>query len=96
MEHTGPVKLSPAANQNNAFDPYDYAAVIKSRDEYYKEQLVTGQEIRILRDKLRWCYIREGVNHLQNCRHLSTQLMEVMRLTNAGRLVPYSRPKPED
>ncbi|KAH6561270.1 hypothetical protein BASA62_009974 [Batrachochytrium salamandrivorans] len=89
-----PVQLSPPATIDQTVNPYDYTAVITSRDEFFKEQLVNSQEAFILRDKLRWCYMRSGVNHFQTCRDLASQYMEVMRLTKGGSFVPYSTPKP--
>lgn len=70
----------------------DYTDIIKSRDEYYKEQLVRMQEINIVRDKLKWCYRREGVNHFQNCRHLSMQYMDLLKQFKGGWIQPYERP----
>ncbi|KAI8929319.1 hypothetical protein BC831DRAFT_443995 [Entophlyctis helioformis] len=91
----GPVKLSPVATIDASVDPYDRAAIIKSRDEFIREQLIRGQEVQVLRDKLRWCYYREGVNHFQNCRELAVQYLEVLRLSKEGRFIPYKAPKPE-
>ncbi|KAI8847643.1 hypothetical protein BC829DRAFT_362891, partial [Chytridium lagenaria] len=47
----------------------DAAEVFKAKDNYFRGKLVRTEEILVLRDKLRWCYRREGVNHLQNCRY---------------------------
>jgi hypothetical protein len=79
---TFPVSPMPLVDQQ--IDIYDYTARAQSKDEYYKEQIVRMQvnlnniqyivqEIVIIRDKLKWCYRREGVNHFQNCRHLTMQ-----------------------
>eukprot|EP00842_Homolaphlyctis_polyrhiza_P005872 jgi/Hompol1/6286/HPOL_002235-RA len=89
------VELSPPATIDQSINSYDRAAVIKSRDAFFKEQLVRAQEIVILRDKLKWCYQREGVNHLHKCRDLAKQYMEVMRSMKDGRFMPYKAPEPK-
>nr|KAJ3422499.1 hypothetical protein HK105_007774 [Polyrhizophydium stewartii] len=88
-------QLTPPPKIDDSINPFDRAAVIKSRDEFFKEQLVRGQEIIILKDKLRWCYVREGVNHMQNCRELALQYMEVLRVMKSGRFEPYKAPTPK-
>ncbi|TPX72902.1 hypothetical protein SpCBS45565_g00274 [Spizellomyces sp. 'palustris'] len=65
------------------------AAVVKSRDEFFREQMVRIQEVTVLRDKMRWCYRREGVNHLQNCRHLSQQYLDLMKEMRTGWIKPF-------
>ncbi|KAJ3215230.1 GrpE protein, mitochondrial [Dinochytrium kinnereticum] len=74
----------------------DAAAIYKAKDEYFKEQLVRTQEIIVLRDKMRWCYRREGVNHLQNCRHLSTQYMDLLAEMRDGWIKPFVLPLPKE
>ncbi len=58
------------------------------------EQLVRSQEIVVLRDKLKWCYRREGVNHFQNCRHLAQQYMDLLGQMKDGVLVPFKLSAP--
>ncbi|KAJ3396005.1 hypothetical protein HDU92_004308 [Lobulomyces angularis] len=71
--------VSPMPTIDKDLDPYDFAARVKSRDEYYFEQMIRMQETLIIRDKMKWCYRREGVNHLQNCRHLVLQYMDLLK-----------------
>ena len=61
----------------------------EAKDRFYMEQLVRNEEIKVLRHKLKWCYRREGVNHLQNCRHLSMQYLELMK---EGWFKPFKTP----
>jgi hypothetical protein len=42
------------------FDVKDRAATLKANDEYFHEQLIRTKEIQHLRNKLKWCYQREG------------------------------------
>ncbi|KAI9101333.1 hypothetical protein DFS34DRAFT_578253, partial [Phlyctochytrium arcticum] len=67
----------------------DRAAVVKSRDAFFMEQTVRHKEIGVLRDKMRWCYRREGVNHLENCRHINQQYLDLMREMRAGGIQPF-------
>ena len=50
-------------------------------------------EIHVLRDKLRWCYRREGVNHLQNCRYLADQYLEMLKLHKFSWMKPWVIPE---
>ena len=45
--------------------PSDRQAAIEQRA---REKMVAMAETKILREKVRWCYRREGVNYLENCR----------------------------
>jgi hypothetical protein len=69
---------------DTSVDIYDRAAVIESKDAFFREQLVRHKEIQHLREKMKWCYRREGVNHLQNCKELSTQYMDLMKEFKEG------------
>ncbi|KAL3894845.1 MAG: hypothetical protein SGCHY_005037 [Lobulomycetales sp.] len=93
MSETFPVSPMPVVDES--IDVYDYAARQKSKDEYYKEQIVRMQEITIVRDKLKWCHRREGVNHFQNCRHLTLQYMELIRELGPSGIKPYKAPVPK-
>ena len=59
-------------------DIHNRAAVVQQKDEFYREQLVRAKETKFVREKLKWCYMREGVNHLKNCRDLALQYAELM------------------
>lgn len=69
----------------------DYVSVVSSRDAFFTEQMVRNQELKVLRHKLRWCYRREGVNHLENCRFLATQYLEFIK---EGMFKPWKTPAP--
>ncbi|KND01808.1 uncharacterized protein SPPG_03599 [Spizellomyces punctatus DAOM BR117] len=84
-----PMQISPMPTIDPDLNVYDRAAVVKSRDEFFREQMVRIQEVTVLRDKMRWCYRREGVNHLQNCRHLSQQYLDLMKEMRTGWIKPF-------
>ncbi|KAI8608441.1 hypothetical protein BC830DRAFT_1072027, partial [Chytriomyces sp. MP71] len=52
----------------------DHMAFVKARSDFVKAQLVRTEEINFVREKMKWCYRREGVNHLQNCRDITLQV----------------------
>ena len=66
----------------------DIPAVHKARTTYFHEQTVRAEEIVVLRDKLKWCYRREGVNHFKNCRELAQQYMDLLSEMKSGYLKP--------
>jgi hypothetical protein len=71
--------------------------VIESKDQYLREQLVRASEVHYVRNKLRWCYMREGVNHYQNCRELTLQYMDILKEFNGtGWFKGYKLPIPKD
>ncbi|XP_021759326.1 NADH dehydrogenase [ubiquinone] 1 beta subcomplex subunit 10-B-like [Chenopodium quinoa] len=61
-------------------NPYkDPVAMLEMREHLVREKWIHIETAKILRDKLRWCYRIEGVNHLQKCRHLVNQYLEATR-----------------
>ncbi|PHT88891.1 NADH dehydrogenase [ubiquinone] 1 beta subcomplex subunit 10-A [Capsicum annuum] len=61
-------------------NPYkDPVAFFEMREHLVREKWVDIEKAKILREKLRWCYRIEGVNHLQKCRHLVQQYLDATR-----------------
>ncbi|KAI8615218.1 hypothetical protein BC830DRAFT_1123692 [Chytriomyces sp. MP71] len=54
-----------------------------------KTQLVRTEEINFVREKMKWCYRREGVNHLQNCREITLQYLELARAAKLEWIKPF-------
>ena len=48
----------------------DPVKFIEAREQRVRERFVNLAEARLLREELKQCYYREGVNHYQNCREL--------------------------
>ncbi|XP_076941331.1 NADH dehydrogenase [ubiquinone] 1 beta subcomplex subunit 10-B-like isoform X1 [Bidens hawaiensis] len=60
--------------------PYkEPVAMMEMREHIVREKWIDIETSKIIRDKLRWCYRIEGVNHLQKCRHLVQQYMDSTR-----------------
>ncbi|KAI9330093.1 NADH dehydrogenase 1 beta subcomplex subunit 10-B [Obelidium mucronatum] len=87
-----PVKISPLPVIDKDLDKMDHMSFVKARSDFYKEQLVRTEEVNFLREKMKWCYRREGVNHLQNCRHLTMQYLELVRAAKLGWVEPFKLP----
>ena len=61
-------------------NPYkDPVAMLEMREHIVREKWIDIEKAKILREKLRWCYRIEGVNHLQKCRHLVQQYLDATR-----------------
>lgn len=41
-------------------------------------------QVKILHDELKWCYFKEGVNHLENCKELVKTLAAKLRAPYYG------------
>ena len=59
-------------------------AVWEARDQRIREAWVKAMETRILRRALTKCYITEGVNHLEHCRHLALEYLSRLRKYRIG------------
>lgn len=73
FEETAPDDFDPS-------NPYkDPVAMLEMREHIVREKWIDIEKAKILREKLRWCYRIEGVNHLQKCRHLVQQYLDSTR-----------------
>ncbi|CAN1159195.1 NADH dehydrogenase [ubiquinone] 1 beta subcomplex subunit 10-B [Linum perenne] len=73
FEESPPDDFDPA-------DPYkDPVAMLEMREHIVREKWIDIERSKILRERLRWCYRVEGVNHLQKCRHLVQQYLDSTR-----------------
>lgn len=67
-------------------NPYkDPVAFFEMREHLVREKWIDIEKAKILREKLRWCYRIEGVNHLQKCRHLVHQYLDATRGVGWGK-----------
>ncbi|KAI9208660.1 uncharacterized protein BJ171DRAFT_489597 [Polychytrium aggregatum] len=91
MSEMKPIQISPMPIVDPELTAHDRPALKKASDAFYKEQLIRLEEIGVLRDKLRWCYHREGVNHYKNCRELAQQYIDMMSGLKDGFVVPFPK-----
>jgi len=70
-------------NPPDDFDPAnpykDPVAMLEMREHIVREKWIQIEKAKIIREKLRWCYRIEGINHHQKCRHLVKQYLESTR-----------------
>ncbi|KAG9131265.1 hypothetical protein Leryth_006124 [Lithospermum erythrorhizon] len=79
FDELAPDDFDPAA-------PYkDPVAMLEMREHLVREKWIQIEKAKILREKVRWCYRVEGVNHLQKCRHLVTQYLDATRGVGWGK-----------
>lgn len=53
----------------NPDDKYaDPVALMRKRDSVMREKLIQVEKAKLLKEKVRQCYIKEGVNHHQECK----------------------------
>jgi NADH dehydrogenase (ubiquinone) 1 beta subcomplex subunit 10 len=61
-------------------NPYkDPVVMLEMREHIVREKWIDIEKAKILRERLRWCYRIEGINHLQKCRHLVQQYLDSTR-----------------
>ena len=61
------------------------AAKLQMEKDYLaREYAIAVEEIKIMQEKLRECYIKEGVNHNENCKELAQALWTKIHLPNYG------------
>ncbi|KAK4395740.1 UNVERIFIED_CONTAM: NADH dehydrogenase [ubiquinone] 1 beta subcomplex subunit-A [Sesamum angustifolium] len=67
-------------------NPYkDPVAMLEMREHLVREKWIDIEKAKILREKVKWCYRVEGVNHLQKCRHLVHQYLDATRGVGWGK-----------
>lgn len=61
-------------------NPYkDPVAFLEYREYLVREKWIAIETAKIIREKLKWCYRIEGVNHREKCRDLRRQYLESTR-----------------
>lgn len=69
----------PPANYDPE-NPYkDRWALVEMREYRTRRKAIEMEKAKLLKEKLRECYLREGVNHLQNCRELALIYLESIK-----------------
>ncbi|OMJ26822.1 NADH-ubiquinone oxidoreductase 12 kDa subunit, mitochondrial [Smittium culicis] len=80
------------ANRDN-FTHAERQKILGERDKIVREQWIKLMETRIVREKLEECYLKEGVNHFDNCRELALRYLDEFPKTRIEGW--YKLPKPE-
>ncbi|CAL4915752.1 unnamed protein product [Urochloa decumbens] len=79
-------------------NPYgDPVAMLEYREHLVREKWIQIETAKIIRERLRWCYRIEGINHHKKCRHLVEEYLEATRGVGWGkdaRPPEFHGPKP--
>ena len=80
-----PYPFVPEERENKRIvDPVGFTL---SREQRGREQIIAQEMVKIVREEITKCYQREGVNHYQNCKHLTKQRARgVRRRTGKSRV----------
>lgn len=85
-----PGQFSEEPTNFNPDDKYaDPVALMRKRDAVMREKLVEVERAKLLKEKLRQCYIKEGVNHFQRCKEWADLYLDSIKnvgfqLSNSG------------
>ncbi|XP_058104000.1 NADH dehydrogenase [ubiquinone] 1 beta subcomplex subunit 10-B-like [Magnolia sinica] len=80
MVRTGGVEFDESPPDFDPSNPYgDPVAMLEYREYLVREKWIDIEKAKILREKVKWCYRIEGVNHLQKCKHLVQQYLDATR-----------------
>ncbi|KAL7573280.1 hypothetical protein ACA910_003425 [Epithemia clementina (nom. ined.)] len=87
------VKVTPyphveKAEYGRTVDPVGYLNAVEQRA---RERQVAIETVKILRERLRTCARREGVNGHENCRKEALDYLEVINRRDIGQLQPNWR-----
>ncbi|KAK7420454.1 hypothetical protein QQZ08_010368 [Neonectria magnoliae] len=63
----------------NGVDFDDTKAFKAAEDAIIREQWVGAMMTRLVGEELGKCYVREGVNHLENCGHLRERYLQLLK-----------------
>ena len=79
-----PQKLRPCAPRPRAALAGPPRAPHTRRAHLGREYAIAVEEVKIMQERLRECYIKEGVNHLENCKDLREALWKKIHTPNYG------------
>jgi NADH dehydrogenase (ubiquinone) 1 beta subcomplex subunit 10 len=71
-------------NEDGCIDRSDPVALYEARGQRVRERLIAIEQTKIIREKLRDCYHKEGVNHYENCREIAQAYIERIQAPNFG------------
>merc|ERR1712188_234997 len=59
-------------------------ALLELREHYSREKLVKIEEQKLVREELKQCYRREGVNHISKCKDLANEYIKLVKENQAA------------
>mmetsp|Transcript_6027 Transcript_6027/g.10321 ORF Transcript_6027/g.10321 Transcript_6027/m.10321 type:complete len:107 (-) Transcript_6027:45-365(-) len=64
---------------------------LEAREQFVREKFIAVEEAKILRDRVKWCYRTQGVNHLENCKDIVSQYLARINAPNFGMMKGQSK-----
>lgn len=58
-------------------------ARIEAREQEARERVLHGADLKMLQERLRWCYHKEGVNHYETCKEIADAYYEKLRTSDS-------------
>jgi len=81
MSHQHQVFPPPPSREEAESNP---VAMLELREHQSRERLVKVQEANIVREELKLCYRKEGVNHVSKCKDLALEYIKLMQENRAA------------
>lgn len=63
------------------------AEVLAARENKIRESWIKVMETRLVRDELAKCWRTEGVNHYENCHHLTKRYLDMLRENRVSQFI---------
>ncbi|ORY78000.1 hypothetical protein BCR35DRAFT_305156 [Leucosporidium creatinivorum] len=70
---------TPSAPAPVSAIPADYKEILISREEKIRQSWIGVMEARLVREELQKCWRTEGVNHYEQCHHLTAKYLDLLR-----------------
>lgn len=72
-------------------DPADRHALALARQQRTRDYAVAVEEVRMLQEMLQMCYMKAGVNHVEDCKHVAEAYMAKIQTRNYGAFDPSGK-----
>lgn len=76
-----PLRPKPQQSAVVAENPYEYHMEM---DNQVREYLVAVEQVKMMQEKLKECFLRSGVNHFEDCKDLREALWAKINTPNYG------------
>ena len=76
-------------NEDGSINRSDPVAIFEARAMRARERAVAIEQTKMLKEQLRQCYYKEGVNHYENCKDIAESYLKRITASNFGALVTF-------
>uniref|UniRef100_A0A7S1BSX9 NADH dehydrogenase [ubiquinone] 1 beta subcomplex subunit 10 n=1 Tax=Corethron hystrix TaxID=216773 RepID=A0A7S1BSX9_9STRA len=78
----------PGANEFKKRQPDDPARVYQTLEQMSRERQIAYETVKILRQRVKECHRREGVNHYANCKKECADYLKQFKAIDYGQVQP--------